>query len=155
MAKSTKVLCVKRFGWKRIAKNTQRFGWILSDAEEETTVTETTTYEGNVVGDTLYINPRTNRSSKVRVWLTFYRNIYVPAGVRVLEFFYSLIFLLRRILAFFLPIIGVCALIVFLMGHGDILLTYPTIFILPLLLWLSFIILEGILARIARAILRK
>ena len=77
MAKGIKVLCVKRFGWKRIAKNTQRFGWVLSDAEEETTVTETTTYEGKVVGDTLYVNPRTNRSSKVRVWLSFYRNMYI------------------------------------------------------------------------------
>ncbi|MDE6850685.1 MAG: hypothetical protein K2J54_05090 [Clostridia bacterium] len=155
MAKGIKVLCVKRFGWKRIAKNTQRFGWVLSDAEEETTVTETTTYEGKVVGDTLYVNPRTNRSSKVRVWLSFYRNMYIPAGVRILEFFYNVFFLLRRILAFFLPLIAVGSLILMLTGGVDILLSLMLWIELAFGLWIAFIILEGILARIAYAVLAK
>lgn len=154
----TKVLCVKRFGWKRIAKNTQRFGWILDSAEQETTVTEETTYEGSVVGDTVYINPRTHRTSKVRVWLSFYRyssDYKNLSSIFFLEALYNLFFFIRRILAFFLPIVSVVALVVAFSGGSDIVLKYGGWLAAAFFVWLGMIIFEGILSRIARKILKN
>ena len=70
----SKVLCVKKLGWRRIAKNMTRFGWTLADAEQHTTTTEETTYTGEVANNKVYITPHTKSSTKVRVWLSFYRN---------------------------------------------------------------------------------
>ena len=150
--KNTKVLCVKRFGWKRIANNTERFGWIMYDAEEETTITTTTTYEGEIVDNKIYINPKTNRKSKVRVWLSFYRYDRVPLPVKILEFIYNRIFFLRVILAFISPLyLGALIVLGFLQfsieklsfGFGFVVLG-----------WLCCILLEGILARIAGLFIR-
>ena len=159
---STKNLSVKKFGWKRIAKNTQRFGWVISDAVEHTEVTETTTYEATVYNDTIYVNPKTNRSSWVRVFLTFYRNSYlIPASVKVIEFFYNIIFFLRRVLAFFVPIATVLVILFASMGGanaidgGETIYMIGTGWVLISGFWLAFIILENILARIASGILKR
>ena len=114
----TKVLCVKKLGWKRIAHNVERFGWTLGEAEEETETTITTSYEGRVSGDNIYIEEKVSKSTKVRVWLSFHRyksdfsNYY---AVKPLEIIYNIAFLLRRILGFLLPIASVLLLITCLM----------------------------------------
>lgn len=151
----TKHLTVRKIGWKRIAKNTQRFGWILDDATIHTDITETTTYEGRVCGDTIYINPRTNRKSKTRVWLSFYRVINVGAGVATLEFFYNVIYILRKILAFCLPFLFVGGLVLFFLNCTEISLRafyWATGFFFG---WIGCIIFEGVFSRIAGSVLKN
>lgn len=70
----TKVLRLKRFGWKRIAKNVQRFGWTMSDAEEETTTTTETSYTGEIVNNKVYITPHKTSHTSIVVWLSFFRD---------------------------------------------------------------------------------
>ncbi len=159
-----KVLCVKRFGWKRIARNTERFGWTLDEAEEETTTTHETTYEGEVVGDKIYVKPHTTTSTKVRVWLTFWRNkddFKNLMAIRLLELVYNILFYIRRIVGFFLPVVGVLSIIVVAFsnstgGHYDDETTQLSMYLLAAFAsWISLIICEGILSRIAGAILKR
>lgn len=158
----TDYLTIKKFGWKRIAKNKQRFGWVLADAVKETTVTESTSYEGRVSGDNLYITPKTTSKSKIRINLSFVRdrNDFENLGsIKPIETVYNLIFLIRRILGFFLlPVfIGIMIFGAFfgasdyLLGEGGgIWIAWCVCFII----WLGGIILEGILSRVAAKILR-
>lgn len=154
-----KQLTIKKLGWKRIAKNVQRFGWVLYDATEHTTITEETTYEGRISGDTLYINPRTNRKSYTRVWLTFYRALVVSSNVKTLEFFYNVIYFLRKIFAFCLPILWIGTLIMWITaGTGNFAEYFYGFLRLAIgcsVSWILGIILEGVLSRIAGLALKK
>lgn len=154
MAYETKYLVLKKFGWKRICQNTQKFGWILDDAYQHDETTVTTTYTGEVINDKIEIKENVNKSTKVRVHLSFYRDSsrYNNLNkIMLLEVFYNMIFFLRRILAFILPIMTAVAALIFLLGHGDTLLTstFGGAFGLTLLIWICFIIAENILAQIA------
>lgn len=154
----TKVLCVRKIGWKRIARNTQRFGWYLDNAEQHTTTTETTTYEGSISGDTITVTPHTTRSSKVRVWLSFYRySSEIPASVKTVELFYNLFFLVRRIIGFLLPIALIPYIILFLLGQalsdlGSLISMY---WMIAFFSWIALMIIEGILARVGHSLLRR
>lgn len=146
----TKSLCVRKIGWKRISRNTQRFGWVLNDAEEHTETTETTTYEGRVSGDTIHITPRTTRKTKVRIWLSFYRfRSDIPGVVRTIEFFYNIFFFLRRVIGFLLPWALIPFVIVALVGGVDFVMTYGVYWEIAFFVWLILMVIEGILARIA------
>ena len=70
-----KHLSIRCWGWKRVVKNTERFGWELMDAKERTTTTTKTSYEGRVVSDDkVEITPRTQTTTKKRVELSFARD---------------------------------------------------------------------------------
>ena len=154
MAKETKNLVIKKLGWKRICKNTQRFGWVLDDAYQHEETTVTTTYTGEVVNDKIVIKEDNQKSTKVRVHLSFIRDRdwFVNFGkIRFLEIIYNIIFFFRRVLAFLLPIASIAALVVFLFGKGDILLDslFGALYMAGFFVWIAFIIIENILARIA------
>ena len=159
--RKTKVLRVKPFGWKRIARNVQRFGWTAYDAEEETTTTTETSYTGEIVGNKVYITPHTKSSTKVRVWLSFYRNsdnfknLY---AIKPFELLYGIVFWIRRILGTLLPIATVIMFIFVMINQST---PNPTemesmflYYLLALGIWVLGMVLEGIIARIANKILK-
>lgn len=154
MAYETKNLILKKFGWKRICKNTQMFGWILDDAYQHEETTVTTTYTGEIIDDKIEIKENTSSSTKITVHLSFYRDssYYLNLNkIKILEFFYNLIFFFRRILAFFLPLMTAVAVIAFLLGQADFLLysSFGEIWMLAIFTWIGLIITENVLARIA------
>ena len=159
MAVATKHLVIKKIGWKRICKNTQRFGWVLDDAYQHEETTVTTTYTGEVINDKIVIKEDKQKSTKISVHLSFYRNSnwFVNLNkVKFLEFFYNIFFLFRRILAFFLPIISVVVLVIALMGKSDFILSSSLgiVWEIGIFVWIFLIIIENILARIAYRILK-
>ena len=150
-----KQLTLKKLGWKRIARNTERFGWFLKDATKHTEITETTTYEGHVSGDTIYINPKTHRTSKTRVWLTFYRSREVGAGVGFIEFLYNLAYYIRKISLFCMPFLWAATFVLLIIGFSDIAQTVIGLATTSVAGWIGGIIWETIWARIAGAILKN
>lgn len=153
-----KTLIVKKFGWKRVAKNTMRFGWQMSDAEEHVTTTTETSYDGEIVGDKVYINEHVKRHTAVTVHMYFwrrksdYKNMF---AVSILELFYNIIFYIRRILGAILPF--ALAAIIFIYAFGgvsdELAPTISTAYMSALVIWIGAIIMEGVLSRIAGRIL--
>ncbi len=160
MAIQRKSLVVKWLGWRRIVKNTARFGWQLSDAAKHTEITETTSYTGKVYenGD-VEIQEHVDTSSKVTIHLSFFRNTLWFSNLSAiypLEIIYNIFFTLRRIAAFFLPFsIGVFFLVGVLFGMEDSVGWTGVVMFSVLCTWLFSIFLETILARIAEGILRE
>lgn len=154
----TKVVAVRKFGWKRIAKNFCRFGWHLSDAEEERVTTYETTYEASVYDDKVYVKPHTTSNTKITMWLSFWRNSneFTNLGaIWPLELIYNIIFLVRKIVAFFLPFVTIIMFLGMMLNFVDP-ENSPLVkgWIIGFIGWIVLIILEGILARIAAAILK-
>lgn len=160
--RKTKVLRVKPFGWKRIARNVQRFGWTAYDAEQHTTTTEETTYTGEVANNKVYITPHTKSSTKVRVWLSFYRNsdnfknLY---AIKPFELLYGIVFWIRRILGTLLPIATVIMFIFVMINQST---PNPTelegiflCYLLALGAWIVGLIMESVVSRIAGKILKR
>lgn len=161
MATTTQVkkLVIKKFGWKRVAKNVMRFGWDLDNAVEHVDTTVTTNYEERVVGDTVYLDQHDTTKTKVRIHLDFHRNkdkFENLKSVSVLEVFYNLIFTLRRLVGFCLPFLLIAAFVVAIIGQGgdEGFTELWTAFGISFAVWALFIILEGVFARISAKILK-
>lgn len=154
----TKVLGIKRLGWKRVAKNVCRFGWHLSDAEEETITETETEYEGTITDDKIYIKPHTKTTTKTTVWLTFWRDsreFSNLAAIFPIEFIYNIIFLARRIVGFALPLyLGFC-IICTAFGFGSDIEPLLSAGGFILAGWLALVALENIFAIIAKLILKR
>lgn len=156
----TKFLRVVPFGHKRVIRNERKFGWELVDYVKHTTTTTTTEYEGKVHdnGDVTF-TPHTSTSSKTRMELYFVRDkdrIANLGSVYLVEMWFNLIFLIRRIIGFFVPIVGVAFLLVALMGGSmdEVGKMVGTAFFVIILSWLAGIILEDILAAIGKKVLK-
>ncbi|MDE6690346.1 MAG: DUF1292 domain-containing protein [Clostridia bacterium] len=137
-----KDITVKKIGWRRIAKNTCRFGWAYvnpdSDSDE-------------------IIEPFSKKGT-TKVELLFVRSDAVTKGksaVHTLEFIYNLIFLLRRIVAFLLPILAVVGIVVSVIKREEGVKTAVMFVLIALLVWIACIIAEGVLARCAASKLRS
>lgn len=137
---TAKVFKVNKIGWRRIAKNAQRFGWIGRYEDEN----------GKY--------KRADNIGKFKVLLGFSRldseRDSQPSSVRVLESIYNVFFLIRRIAAFFLPIIPIALIVlgivaVIIPSVMGIMETVLKLFVAALVIWIACIILEGIFARIA------
>lgn len=156
--KQFKSLIIKKLGWKRVAKNVMRFGWELDDAVEHHDTTVTTSYEGRVVGDTVYVDEHKDEKTKVRVHLDFHRDRSKFANlgaIFVFELFYNIFFYLRRLIGFCLPILLLGSLVVAMVDAQSELGGNLGILLCSLFCaWLGLIALEGIFARIAHAILK-
>ena len=150
-----KTLVVKRFGWRRICRNTQRFGWVLTDAEQHTETTTTTSYEGRVVGDRVYIDEHKTTSTKVSIHMSFYRDdddyANLPA-ILPIEFFYKIAFFFRRIIGAILPFFTVLFVIFLLMGDDGSGMTGA--WIGAMVAWIVLMIVENVLALWAYKVLR-
>ena len=155
-----KHLSIRRWGWKRVVKNTERFGWELMDATERTTTTTKTSYEGRVVGDDkVEITPRTQTTTKKRVELSFARDrsyIQNVAPILMLEIFYWILFTIRRIFWLLMAIAFFVTLAIMLISSGDETLIEPftKLFGIVLIIWLLARIAEGVISRIAGKIIR-
>lgn len=157
-----KVLCLKKFGWKRVAKNTMRFGWELDDATQETEITEKHTWEREYNPNTRKITEteRVEKSSKIRIWLTFYRRpdaFTNLVAISPLEMLYTIFFWIRRIIGFILPLLTIAFVVVAALGDGEELLNTPfgPLYFSALGIWVGLILLESILAHIAAKLLKR
>lgn len=133
-----KDICVKKVGWRRIAKNTCKFGWLYL----------------NPNSDSNEIQEPWSKKGKTKVKLCFARSDAAkqaqPKAVRVLETFYNIVFLLRRIAAFLLPIMFFCGIIVTVIKFEDGGAETAAAFIFSnFIVWIACIIIENILASIA------
>jgi len=159
----TKILCLKKLGWKRVAKNQMRFGWDLDDGEEETTTTTTTTYETTFYQDKAYTKKYEDTHSKIRILLYFvrnrddYQNLF---AILPLELIYNICFYVRRIIGFLLPPAFIFIMIASTAtngsgtNHTDDFATVFLWFSIAFVAWLILIAAEGILSRIAGRILK-
>lgn len=161
MAKyKTKHMCLRKFGWKRIAKNICRFGWTLRDAEENHETTVTHGYNVSEDDDYIYVNPTTTTTTKVRIYLDFVRypdDFKNLKSIILLEAFYNLIFVLRRFCGWILPFFTVVALVLPGLGgagSGSDMDALYGWYGGTVLFWLVGFFLEGILARIASKVLK-
>lgn len=161
----TKEVYVKNFGYKRIVKNFQKFGWNVYSIVRETTTETTTKYEGRIVDDDkIEIDEIKNEKKTVWIHIKMDRNEndFVNLNkIFFLELFFNLIFLIRRLIAFFLPILSIPCIIIMALGKSDELISdggdfygLGEIWMLALLIWIGLIITENILASIAYKILK-
>lgn len=159
MSIQTKNLVIKRFGWKRVCKNTQRFGWILNDAIQHEETSVTTTYEGRISGDKIYFDEHKSSSTRITIHLSFYRSKDYFTNLPVifpLELIYNIVFFIRRFIGFFLPLLTIGAVIVALMTESNAVneINFITIWMAVIFIWLGLVMLESILAIIASKILK-
>ncbi len=159
----TKSMRLKKLLSGRVIRNTKCFGWHLYD---KTDVEETTTWVDSVDAEHMYgdkwkFTPHYNSETKYFLDVSFYRKsewFKNLGGVKILEFFYNLIFLIRRIIGALLPAVFVIAMIFVITGTSGN--DYTTsnlvgaIFGGTFMTWVLLMLLEDIFAMIARGILK-
>ena len=159
----TKSMRLKKLLSGRVIRNTKCFGWHLYD---KTDVEETTTWVDSVDAEHMYgdkwkFTPHYNSETKYFLDVSFYRKsewFRNLGGVKILEFFYNLIFLIRRIIGALLPPAFVIAMLFVIIGTSSN--DDPTgnlvgaIFGGAFMAWVLLILLEDIFAMIARGILK-
>ena len=154
MATRYKTLYIKRFGWKRIAREFQRMGWKLNDAYEHTNTTYTDHYDVYEDGHREYTGTTTN--TKISISLHMSRDLdWYENGhkIHVIDVFFSLFFVIRRLLGTIMPI-NIVIFIISLIAGGDFYNTYFGIFFAILGSYLGFLLLEIIFSFIGKAILK-
>ena len=144
-------------------RNTKCFGWHLydkTDVEETTTLVDSVDAE-HMYGDKWKFTPHYNSETKYFLDVSFYRKsewFKNLGGVKILEFFYNLIFLIRRIIGALLPAVFVIAMIFVITGtSGNDDTTsnlVGAIFGGTFMTWVLLMLLEDIFAMIARGILK-
>ena len=159
----TKSMRLKKLLSGRVIRNTKCFGWHLYD---KTDVEETTTWVDSVDAEHMYgdkwkFTPHYNSETKYFLDVSFYRKsewFKNLGGVKILEFFYNLIFLIRRIIGALLPAVFVIAMIFVITGtSGNDDTTsnlVGAIFGGTFMTWVLLMLLEDIFAMIARGILK-
>lgn len=173
MAVKYKKLVVGRVGWGRIVRNTERFGWELVTAEEVTTVETETYYEGyqdgnrfiieaEMDGNNIKLPTKTREHKSVREHLTFrrdsnwFKNLF---AIFPLELIYNILFIVRRIIGILLPIAAGLLFAVAIIFNNielrDDIIHISMYVEIAFVVWLALIIIEGILARIAKRILKR
>ena len=150
----SKFLTLRPFGWKRICKNTQRFGWELTDAKAHTTTETKTTYKETTYYDHVEITPETTTKTTKRIHLSFVRDtdrFENFASVRALEALYGIVYLFRTIANFATKVLWAIALVVAFMGEigGEFGIGLSQYAFAVLLIWLGLRLVENIIARIA------
>ena len=156
MARKVKVICIKRFLWKRVAREFSRLGWYITNAEEETTTTYTHHYD--VYDDGTEVYTGTSSSSKVAIWLTMARDRdWYVNGFKIIpiDIFFTIFFYLRRLLGVILPVTGIIFLVVLLLGAYQQDSPFTIIFLANLFSWIGLNLLEIIFSFIGGAILKK
>lgn len=126
----TKLLRVFAIGWKRILKNTEKFGWSFIDEEDI---------------ENIHYHPKTDKRCRFTVWLDFLRIDKITDAcpeLKKIELIYNIFFLLRRILRLLMPIMFIWSIVA---GGGMPFLGFVAAFIG----WIICIILENILANTA------
>lgn len=154
MAIQSKFLTLRPMGWQRICKNTQRFGWELTDAKEHTTTETKTTYKETHYYDHVEVTPETTTTKKTRIHLAFMRDTdrFENFGaIQTLESIYCIVYFFRAIANFFTKVMWVLALIVAFIGEigGDYGGPIGTYAFVVLFIWLGLRLVEDILARVA------
>lgn len=157
----TKYLRIKKFGWKRVVKNVEKFGWTLDEAEKETVISRSTSYDGNVYGDKIYIKENVKETKKVFMNLSFHRykdEFENLSSIFALELLYNIIFLLRRLCGFFLPVLSIVVFVLFALSSGEGTLAkemkLDIILAVDAIGWILGLVLEGVLASISKKILK-
>lgn len=155
----TKEVYVKKFGYERIVKNFQKFGWTVNDIIEEITTTTERSYEGEIKDNKVYLKENVKTSSKVLINISMYRDTedFVNLkSIKLLELVFNIFYLIRKLIAWILPLFSGVMLLVALTGNSDLLfeaaedeLSIGGIWSLVLFSWLGLILIENLLASIA------
>lgn len=158
MAVRSKVICIKRFAWQRVAREFSRLGWDIVNAEQETSTTYTHHYD--VYEDGTTIHTGTDKSSKVRIWLSMVRDRdwYVNGNkIIAIDIFFSIFFLLRRVMGALTPIAAIPFVILLLIGFGttEVGQVFMALFFSFLGSWILLQILEFVFSVIGGNILAK
>lgn len=158
-----KTVTCQPYEYKRVIRNFQRFGWKCTKAYDYTETETKTYYEGKIVGDTLRVDKKEEKKSNTTTHIELQRKKgYAPFSVWLIELFFSLIFFVRKLIGFVLPLGAfACGVsITFLNGltsnSDDPLL--QKVFAITLFafgVWIIFRLLENILSKIAENILKK
>lgn len=150
----TKFLSIRPMGWKRICKNTMRFGWELTDAKEHTTTETKTTYKETHYYDRVEVTPETTTKTTRRIHLSFvrYPEKFENLGeIKLWETLYGIAYLFRTIALFFTKLIWVLTLLVALIGEiaGEVGTPLSSGAVVITLIWLGLRLTENIFAHIA------
>ena len=137
----TKDIKTGRIGWKRIVKNTIRFGWEYVDDNGGSNINLPPTKVGKRKVELSFIRLNSEKDAQ-------------PAAVRALEFFYNLVFLIRRIAVFLLPVLAVAGIVVSIIKKLEGFKTAAVFILVDFAIWIACIIAEGILSRCAAANLK-
>ena len=159
-----KSLRLKKLLSGRVIRNTKGFGWLV---ESKQTTAETTTWVDDVDAEHIYgkkwkFTPHYKSDTKYFLDVDFsrddvwYKNL---GSIKVLEFFYNVFFLLRRIIGSLVPIAFAIFLVYgFALGfnsNGDTTLMIVGMpFMIGFIAWIFLMILETTFSAIARSILK-
>ena len=158
-----KTVTCKPYEYKRVIKNFGRFGWECTKAYDYTETETKTTYEGKIINDTLHVDKKEEKRSTTTTYIELKREKgYTPFSVGLIELFFSLIFFIRKVIGFFLPV-GAFACgfsIMFLRGlelieEDPLMQKIFAITVIAFGVWLILRILEDILSKIAEKMLDK
>lgn len=155
----TKEAYVKKFGYQRILKNFQKFGWTINEVIKETTTTYETSYEGEIIDNKVILKENVTSNSKVLIHISMYRDTeeYINLNsIKLLELVFNIFYLIRKLIAWILPLFSGLVLLVALTGNSDALFqstdgewTVGGVWTLTIFVWLMLILIENILASIA------
>lgn len=112
-----KKLVLRKLGWKRIARQVMRFGWILENAYEHTDRIVNEEYYLVFNENKFRVDKDTTVKDIVRMHLTFYRESGFTSyykGVAILEFLYNITYFFKKIASFLA--LAALAVIIYL-GH--------------------------------------
>lgn len=155
---SSKVICVRKFGWKRVARNIESFGWKLGDAEEHTEISEKHEHTFTLTDTGVTHEHHVQRETKVRIWLSFFRHNDQFANLKAikpLEILFNLVFLIRRIIGFLLSLMAAACFLLVIFENavgGNYEYSYPVVGVTfsALFVWIVLNFVEVLLAKIAQ-----
>lgn len=146
-----KLLQIGRFGWKRIAKNTQCFGWKLDKVTKVTSTTKTRTYEGKIHDDnSITVNSHDSYSTSKWMELKFSRDESLLANrdkVLQIEWFYNIVYKIRQISLILFVVTFVLSVVISLFGIDITVMSGINMIIM--FIWLGLRIAENAMAKSA------
>lgn len=162
MATKDKYLSVRPWGSDRVVKLIKRFGWKLSDATENTEITETTEYRIETEDGKIKETKSTSRSKYTTIDLHFERDGDRFSNLNAIllpELLFNVVFFFRRIAGTLAPlaIVGFALMALIYGFDADIVANDPIsrACVAEILIWICLRICEQILSAIARMILKR
>lgn len=157
MAVKHKVLRLKKLGWRRVADEFMRLGWVIDDAYEETKTKTTSYYDVYEDGTKEYTGSTT--TTKITISLHMHRDLdsyTYGSKMRRIDILFSIAFWIRRILGTLMPF-NIIAFIIMAAADGNdnnLFKVYMPIFISVIITYFLSLILEGVFSRVGFSILQ-
>lgn len=144
-----KMLSIGKLGWKRIAKNTQCFGWNLDKVTKVTSTTKTRTYEGKIHDDnSITVSSHDSYSTSKWMELKFSRDESLLANrdkVLQIEWFYNIVYKMRQFSRYIWFVTCILCVGISAMGIDNTVVTAICMF--TMLIWLGLRLAENAIAK--------